>query len=132
MTIDAKSAEAHAGLTAKHEARLDRYVALLQAVAGENKSYRAVDAAGNSGRVTSPIRSQLLDLAPEARVFVDLGSGGGFPGIVLACALAERRAVMSISSSATPKKAAFLREASTRHRRAGRRSTSIGIERFRG
>src|SRR6266853_2822513 len=31
---------------------------------------------------------QLLDLAPEARTWVDLGSGGGFPGLVLACALA--------------------------------------------
>src|SRR5436190_3911541 len=32
---------------------------------------------------------QLLALAPEARLWVDLGSGGGFPGCVLACALAE-------------------------------------------
>jgi Predicted S-adenosylmethionine-dependent methyltransferase involved in bacterial cell division len=32
---------------------------------------------------------QLLDLAPSAKVWVDLGSGGGFPGVVLACALAE-------------------------------------------
>ena len=33
---------------------------------------------------------QLLDLAPAARVWVDLGAGGGFPGLVLACALAGR------------------------------------------
>src|SRR5262249_29768211 len=33
---------------------------------------------------------QLLDLAPDARVWLDLGSGGGFPGLVLACALADR------------------------------------------
>ena len=34
---------------------------------------------------------QLLDHAPtEAKTFVDLGSGGGFPGLVLACALADR------------------------------------------
>ena len=32
---------------------------------------------------------QLLDLAPGARVWVDLGSGGGFPGLVIACALAD-------------------------------------------
>jgi 16S rRNA (guanine527-N7)-methyltransferase len=32
---------------------------------------------------------QLLALAPQARVWVDLGSGGGFPGLVIACALAE-------------------------------------------
>ena len=33
---------------------------------------------------------QLLALAPDARIWVDLGSGGGFPGLVLACALAEK------------------------------------------
>jgi 16S rRNA (guanine527-N7)-methyltransferase len=32
---------------------------------------------------------QLLDLAPGARTFVDVGSGAGFPGLVLACALAQ-------------------------------------------
>src|ERR1017187_11007741 len=31
---------------------------------------------------------QLLTLAPSAKTWADLGSGGGFPGIVLACALA--------------------------------------------
>src|SRR5215813_632381 len=32
---------------------------------------------------------QLIELAPQARIWIDLGSGGGFPGVVLACALAE-------------------------------------------
>src|SRR5438128_891951 len=32
---------------------------------------------------------QLVSLAPEGRVWVDLGSGGGFPGVVVACALAD-------------------------------------------
>ena len=27
---------------------------------------------------------QLLDLAPNAKIWLDLGSGGGFPGVVLA------------------------------------------------
>src|SRR3954464_7137809 len=31
---------------------------------------------------------QLLTLSPDAKVWVDLGSGGGFPGVVLACAMA--------------------------------------------
>lgn len=54
---------------------------------------------------------QLLALAPDARVWVDLGSGGGFPGMVVACALVERpgAAVHLVESNA--KKAAFLREA---------------------
>src|ERR1700735_4781465 len=32
---------------------------------------------------------QLLTLAPSAKTWADLGSGGGFPGVVLACALAD-------------------------------------------
>src|SRR5581483_10967027 len=32
---------------------------------------------------------QLLALAPHARTWIDLGSGAGFPGLVLACALAD-------------------------------------------
>jgi 16S rRNA (guanine527-N7)-methyltransferase len=54
---------------------------------------------------------QLLDLAPDARVWVDLGTGGGFPGLVIACALhgTEGRLVHLIESNT--KKAAFLREA---------------------
>ena len=33
---------------------------------------------------------QLLALAPDAKCWVDLGSGAGFPGLVIACALAGR------------------------------------------
>jgi 16S rRNA (guanine527-N7)-methyltransferase len=53
---------------------------------------------------------QLLNLAPDARIWVDLGSGGGFPGLVLACALAERRSTIHLVES-NSKKCAFLREA---------------------
>lgn len=54
---------------------------------------------------------QLLPMAPQARAWVDLGSGAGFPGLVIACALAEvpGAAVHLVESNA--KKAAFLREA---------------------
>jgi 16S rRNA (guanine527-N7)-methyltransferase len=54
---------------------------------------------------------QLLALAPEARVWVDLGSGGGFPGAVLACALTETPGAMVHLVERNAKKAAFLREA---------------------
>src|SRR5689334_8911704 len=33
---------------------------------------------------------QLLALAPAARRWIDLGSGAGFPGLVIACALADK------------------------------------------
>lgn len=54
---------------------------------------------------------QLIDQAGEARVWVDFGSGGGFPAIPIACALAGKpNALMHLIESNT-KKAAFLREA---------------------
>ena len=54
---------------------------------------------------------QLLSLAPSAALWADLGSGGGFPGIVLACGLRERPGAMVHLVERNAKKAAFLREA---------------------
>lgn len=54
---------------------------------------------------------QLLDLMPSARKWIDLGSGGGFPGIVLACALADDSGAMVNLVERNTRKAAFLREA---------------------
>ncbi|MCG6206149.1 16S rRNA (guanine(527)-N(7))-methyltransferase RsmG [Rhodopseudomonas sp. HC1] len=53
---------------------------------------------------------QLLALAPDARRWLDFGSGGGFPGIVLACAMAEVGGHVTLVERIA-KKAAFLREA---------------------
>ena len=54
---------------------------------------------------------QLLDLAPDARVWVDLGSGAGFPGLAIACALSGRPGAVVHLVESNAKKAAFLREA---------------------
>lgn len=54
---------------------------------------------------------QLVGLAPGARVWADLGSGGGFPGLVVACALAEVPEARVHLIESNGKKAAFLREA---------------------
>jgi 16S rRNA (guanine527-N7)-methyltransferase len=54
---------------------------------------------------------QLLALAPQARIWVDLGSGAGFPGVVLACALADIPGAHVHLVERSTKKAAFLREA---------------------
>jgi 16S rRNA (guanine527-N7)-methyltransferase len=54
---------------------------------------------------------QLLPLAPNAKIWVDLGSGGGFPGIPLACALAQTPGADVHLVESNGKKAAFLREA---------------------
>lgn len=53
---------------------------------------------------------QLAALAPTARTWLDIGSGGGFPGVVLACVLAERGGTVLLVERIA-KKAAFLREA---------------------
>jgi 16S rRNA (guanine527-N7)-methyltransferase len=54
---------------------------------------------------------QLVALAPQARTWVDLGSGGGFPGLVIACALADKPGACVHLVESNGKKAAFLREA---------------------
>ena len=54
---------------------------------------------------------QLLALAPQARIWVDLGTGAGFPGVVIACALAGRPGAHVHLVERSTKKAAFLREA---------------------
>jgi 16S rRNA (guanine527-N7)-methyltransferase len=54
---------------------------------------------------------QLPLLAPQARIWVDLGSGAGFPGLVIACALAETPGAIIHLVESNAKKAAFLREA---------------------
>lgn len=52
---------------------------------------------------------QLFPLAPTAQHWLDLGSGGGFPGLVIACLLKDRpQASIDLVESAG-KKAAFLR-----------------------
>lgn len=54
---------------------------------------------------------QLLDLAPDAKVWVDFGAGAGFPGIPIACALAGQDGAAVHLVESVGKKANFLREA---------------------
>nr|WP_315750833.1 MULTISPECIES: 16S rRNA (guanine(527)-N(7))-methyltransferase RsmG [unclassified Bradyrhizobium] len=92
------------------EQRLDRYVALLL----EWQAKTNLIAPSTLPHLwTRHIADslQLLDLAPDARIWIDLGSGGGFPGVVLACALAERDGAQVHLVERNAKKAAFLREA---------------------
>jgi 16S rRNA (guanine527-N7)-methyltransferase len=59
--------------------------------------------------------AQLKDLIPpEAGSLVDLGSGGGFPGMVLAVLLAERSKATVTLIESDQRKAAFLAEVSRR------------------
>jgi 16S rRNA (guanine527-N7)-methyltransferase len=54
---------------------------------------------------------QLVALAPQARRWIDLGSGGGFPGLILGCALADESNAKIDLVESVGKKCAFLREA---------------------
>src|SRR5882724_237808 len=69
--------------------RLDQFVALLQRW---QKTINLVAPSTLSTLWTRHVADslQLPKIAPQARVWVDLGSGAGFPGLVLACALADR------------------------------------------
>ncbi|MBI1329033.1 MAG: 16S rRNA (guanine(527)-N(7))-methyltransferase RsmG [Alphaproteobacteria bacterium] len=59
--------------------------------------------------------AQLLPLIPpDAASLADLGSGAGFPGLVLACLLRERPGFRTALFEATGKKAAFLTAAAER------------------
>ena len=54
---------------------------------------------------------QLLTIVPDARAWADLGSGGGFPGLVVACAMADHPGAKIELVESNQKKSAFLREA---------------------
>jgi len=90
--------------------RLDRFVATLLAW------QRRMNLVASSTEATLWTRHvadslQLLALAPDARIWADLGSGGGFPGVVIACALAGIHGAHVHLVESSVKKAAFLREA---------------------
>ncbi|GAB5507099.1 MAG: 16S rRNA (guanine(527)-N(7))-methyltransferase RsmG [Rhizobiaceae bacterium] len=55
--------------------------------------------------------AQLLPLAPKALRWLDLGSGGGFPGAVLSVLLDGRNGASITLVESTQKKASFLRNA---------------------
>jgi 16S rRNA (guanine527-N7)-methyltransferase len=90
--------------------RLDRFVATLLAW---QKRINLIAPASVAEIWTRHIADslQLVALAPAARMWLDLGSGGGFPGLVLACALADTPAARVRLIESNGKKAAFLREA---------------------
>jgi 16S rRNA (guanine527-N7)-methyltransferase len=92
------------------EARLDRYLDLLREWQVKTNLVAPSTLPNLWTRHISD-SLQLLTIAPSARIWVDLGSGGGFPGVVLACVLAETAGAMVHLVERNAKKAAFLREA---------------------
>jgi 16S rRNA (guanine527-N7)-methyltransferase len=110
LASDKAAALALTPVSRETEARLDRYVALLLEWQAKTN---LVAPSTLSHLWTRHISDslQLLSLAPSAKAWADLGSGGGFPGVVLACALAQVPGAQVHLIERNAKKAAFLREA---------------------
>jgi 16S rRNA (guanine527-N7)-methyltransferase len=87
--------------------RLDTFVALLRA---RQASMNLMGPSAMANLWTRHIADslQLLPLAKGARVWADLGSGAGFPGLVVACALADTAGAEIHLVESTQKKARFL------------------------
>jgi 16S rRNA (guanine527-N7)-methyltransferase len=110
LASDKAAALALTPVSRETEARLDRYVdLLLEWQAKTNLVAPSTLPTLWTRHIADSL--QLLALAPSARTWADLGSGGGFPGVVLACALAEAPDAMVHLVERNAKKAAFLREA---------------------
>ena len=110
IPADKAAALALTPVSRETEARLDAYVDLL----AQWQSKTNLIASSTLPTVWTRHISdslQLLNLLPAAKIWADLGSGGGFPGVVLACALAESPGAMIHLVERNAKKAAFLREA---------------------
>ncbi|TFV37190.1 16S rRNA (guanine(527)-N(7))-methyltransferase RsmG [Bradyrhizobium frederickii] len=110
IAADKRAALKLAPISHETEARLDRYIALLR----EWQAKTNLVAPSTLPHLwTRHIADslQLVDLAPTARRWADLGSGGGFPGVVLACTMAGIPGASVHLVERIAKKAAFLREA---------------------
>jgi 16S rRNA (guanine527-N7)-methyltransferase len=110
LASDRAAALGRTPVSRETEERLERYIRLLL----EWQAKTNLVASSTLARLWTRHVSdslQLLVLAPGAKVWADLGSGGGFPGLVLACALAETPGAVVHLIERNGKKAAFLREA---------------------
>jgi len=110
LAPDRDRALALVGVSRETKARLDRFVeALLAWQRRTNLIAPSTESVLWTRHIADSL--QLLALAPQARVWADLGSGGGFPGLVIACALAETAGARVHLVESNSKKGAFLREA---------------------
>jgi 16S rRNA (guanine527-N7)-methyltransferase len=108
LSLDKARALALTPVSRETEERLDRYVELL--LRWQTK-INLVSPSTLRELWTRHVADslQLIPLAPQARIWADLGSGGGFPGLPIALAGEAGTRVHLIESNG--KKAAFLREA---------------------
>src|SRR6478609_5646689 len=110
LASDKAAALALTPVSRETESRLDRYLDLLVEWQAKTNLV-APSTLPNLWTRHVADSLQLLSLAPSSKIWADLGSGGGFPGVVLACALTETPGVNVHLVERNAKKAAFLREA---------------------
>lgn len=111
MAHDTGKAEVAARVSRETFARLETIAALL---AKWQKTLNLVSPATLPNLWERHIADslQLVNHVPEsARRWVDLGSGGGFPGLVVAAVMADRDGARVVLVESDTRKAAFLREA---------------------
>ena len=111
MTVAAPATDALAGLSAACVTRLHLYVDLLQ------RWQRTINLVAPSTLPDAWSRHvidslQVQAAVPDARRWLDLGSGGGFPGLVTAILLAEQPGAAVHLVESDKRKAAFLRTVS--------------------
>jgi 16S rRNA (guanine527-N7)-methyltransferase len=120
LSADRQNALAMFDVSRETIARLDRFVELLLVWQGRTNliSPSTIPSLWTRHVADSLQLLQLAEITPpragEGRVggvWLDLGSGGGFPGIVLACALADVPGTRIHLIESNMKKASFLREA---------------------
>jgi len=110
FAVDKAAALSLVPVSRETEERLDRFAALLEEWQAKTNLV-APSTLPNLWTRHIADSLQLLPLAPSAKTWMDLGSGGGFPGVVIACALAEISDASVHLVERNAKKAAFLREA---------------------
>jgi len=110
LSADRARALALVAVSRETVARLDRFAALLLDWHGRMNLIAASTVPTLWTRHIAD-SLQLVAIVPRASKWADLGSGGGFPGVPIACALAEQREAEVHLIESNKKKAAFLREA---------------------
>jgi 16S rRNA (guanine527-N7)-methyltransferase len=115
LALDRQRALALTPVSRETLARLDRFVELLlEWQLHTNLISPSTEPALWTRHIADSL--QLLPLAPQTlaphpKIWVDLGSGAGFPGLVVACALAGEEGAEVHLIESIGKKANFLREA---------------------
>jgi 16S rRNA (guanine527-N7)-methyltransferase len=99
-------------------ARLDRFVAVLlewqrhtNLIAPSTEATLWTRHIADSLQLINLARNPAAETQASSQIWVDLGSGAGFPGLVMACALADEGGTEVHLIESIGKKATFLREA---------------------